>query len=50
MLEPLIGYAMKGTNDDGIRIPDFTKFEGRLAESGSMIRRAPPGRCICGMA
>lgn len=33
MLEPLIGYAMKGTNDDGVRIPDFTKFEGRLAES-----------------
>ena len=33
MMEPLIGYAMKGMNDDGIRIPDFTKFEGRLAES-----------------
>jgi peptide/nickel transport system substrate-binding protein len=33
LLEPLIGYATKGTNDDGIRIPDFTKFEGRLAES-----------------
>ncbi|MDR3536931.1 MAG: ABC transporter substrate-binding protein, partial [Acetobacteraceae bacterium] len=33
LLEPLIGYAMKGPNDDGIRIPDFTKFEGRLAES-----------------
>ncbi|HEY0184401.1 MAG TPA: ABC transporter substrate-binding protein [Rhodopila sp.] len=33
MLEPLIGYAMKGTNDEGIRIPDFTKYEGRLVES-----------------
>jgi peptide/nickel transport system substrate-binding protein len=33
MLEPLIGYAFKGTNDDGIRIPDFTKYEGRLVES-----------------
>src|ERR1700679_1309583 len=32
-LEPLIGYAMKGVNDDGIRIPDFPRFEGRLAES-----------------
>ncbi len=33
MLEPLIGYAPKGTNDDGIRIPDFAKFERWLAES-----------------
>ena len=33
LMEPLFGYAMKGPNEDGIRIPDFTKFEGRLAES-----------------
>ncbi len=33
MLEPLIGYAAGPTNDDGLHIPDFTKFEGRLAES-----------------
>ena len=33
MMDPLFGYAMKGPNEDGIRIPDFTKFEGRLAES-----------------
>ena len=33
MLEPLIGYAIKGTNDEGIRIPDFAKYEGRLVET-----------------
>lgn len=33
ILEPLIGYAPQSVNEDGIHIPDFTKFEGRLAES-----------------
>ncbi len=33
LMEPLVGYGIKGVNDDGIRIPDFTKIEGRLAES-----------------
>jgi peptide/nickel transport system substrate-binding protein len=33
LLEPLVGYAPGRTNEDGLHIPDFTKFEGRLAES-----------------
>jgi peptide/nickel transport system substrate-binding protein len=33
--ESWLGYAIKGTNEDGIKIPDFTKFEGRLVESWS---------------
>jgi peptide/nickel transport system substrate-binding protein len=33
MMEPLIDYNIKETNEDGIQIPDFTKFAGRLAES-----------------
>jgi peptide/nickel transport system substrate-binding protein len=33
LLEPLIGFPIKETNADGIKIPDFTKYEGRLAES-----------------
>lgn len=33
LMEPLAGYPIKETNPDGIRIPDFTKIEGRLAES-----------------
>jgi peptide/nickel transport system substrate-binding protein len=33
MMDPLVFYAIKGLNEDGIAIPDFTKFEGRLAES-----------------
>ncbi len=33
ILEPLVGYAPKTVNEDGIHIPDFTKYEGRLAES-----------------
>ncbi len=32
LLEPLIGYAY-GEPVDGVALPDFTKFEGRLAES-----------------
>ena len=32
VLEPLIGYAY-GEAADGVALPDFTKFEGRLAES-----------------
>jgi peptide/nickel transport system substrate-binding protein len=31
--DPLVFFANKGPNEDGIMIPDFTKFEGRLAES-----------------
>jgi peptide/nickel transport system substrate-binding protein len=33
MLEPLVGYPIKTTNEDGIRIPDFTTFAPRLADS-----------------
>lgn len=33
ILEPLVGYAPKTVNEDGIHIPDFTKYEGRLAQS-----------------
>lgn len=35
LMEPLIGYAAGGTSDDGVGLPDFSKFEGRLAESWS---------------
>jgi peptide/nickel transport system substrate-binding protein len=33
LLEPLVGYAAASTNDTGVSVPDFNKFEGRLAES-----------------
>ncbi len=33
LLEPLVGYPIKTTNEDGIKIPDFTTFAPRLAES-----------------
>lgn len=33
LMEPLIYYQSAGTNDEGIGIFDFNKFEGRLAES-----------------
>ena len=33
LLEPLVGYASGGENEDGIVVPDFDTFEGRLAES-----------------
>jgi len=33
LLDPLWDYAIKGTNEDGLRIPDFSKFEGRLVQS-----------------
>ncbi len=33
MLEPLIDYAPKGTNDSGYVLPDFSKPRGRLLES-----------------
>ncbi|MDX2238925.1 MAG: ABC transporter substrate-binding protein [Hyphomonadaceae bacterium] len=32
LMEPLIDYAPGAVNDSGVRIPDFTRFEGRLAE------------------
>lgn len=32
LLEPLVGYA-DGATTDGVTVPDFSKFEGRLAES-----------------
>ena len=35
LLEPLVYYPFKETNDEGVRILDFQKFEGRLAESWS---------------
>ncbi|MBM3502480.1 MAG: ABC transporter substrate-binding protein [Alphaproteobacteria bacterium] len=35
LLEPLVYYSVKGTNDEGVRIHDFDKFEGRLAQSWS---------------
>ena len=34
LLEPLVGYA-DGETVDGVTVPDFTAFEGRLAESWS---------------
>ena len=33
LMEPLISYAAGATNDTGVTVPDFSKFEGRLAES-----------------
>lgn len=33
LLEPLIGYADGQPSDSGVMMPDFKKFEGRLAES-----------------
>ncbi len=33
LMEPLITYAAGQTNDTGVTLPDFSKFEGRLAES-----------------
>jgi peptide/nickel transport system substrate-binding protein len=35
VMEPLVYYATKEVNAEGVSIPDFTKFEGRLAESWS---------------
>jgi len=35
LLEPLIAYADGETTDDGVTMPDFGTFEGRLAESWS---------------
>ena len=33
LLEPLVGYGAASVNDAGVTLPDFNKFEGRLAES-----------------
>ncbi len=33
LMEPLVSYAAGAPNADGVVMPDFTKFEGRLAES-----------------
>lgn len=33
LMEPLVYYQSAGENDEGIKIFDFNKFEGRLAES-----------------
>lgn len=33
VMEPLVGYARGPANADGVRVPDFGRFEGRLAES-----------------
>ena len=33
IMEPLVAYPIASRNEDGIGIPDFTRFEGRLAES-----------------
>ena len=33
VMEPLVYYATKEVNSEGVSIPDFGKFEGRLAES-----------------
>ncbi len=33
LLEPLVGYAAASTNDTGVTLPDFSTFEGRLAET-----------------
>ncbi|MCX7324981.1 MAG: ABC transporter substrate-binding protein [Hyphomicrobiales bacterium] len=32
LMEPLIYYPYAGSNDDGVRMLDFSKFEGRLVE------------------
>ncbi len=33
LMEPLFGYAAAGPNEDGVIVPDFQTFEGRLVES-----------------
>lgn len=33
LLEPLVYYAKASTNEEGVQLFDFNKFEGRLAES-----------------
>jgi peptide/nickel transport system substrate-binding protein len=33
LMDPLVTYAAGPTNDSGVVLPDFSKFEGRLAES-----------------
>jgi len=33
LMEPLVSYAAGAANDTGVTLPDFGKFEGRLAES-----------------
>ena len=33
LMDPLVTYAAGKTNESGVVLPDFTKFEGRLAES-----------------
>lgn len=33
IMEPLVGYAPGHRNADGVALPDFDRFEGRLAES-----------------
>lgn len=33
LLEPLVSYAAGAANESGVVMPDFSKFEGRLAES-----------------
>jgi peptide/nickel transport system substrate-binding protein len=33
LMEGLVTYAPAGENDEGVRLLDFTKYEGRLAES-----------------
>ncbi len=35
LMEPLVYYQLAGTNDEGVGIFDFNKFEGRLATSWS---------------
>jgi peptide/nickel transport system substrate-binding protein len=35
LLEPLVGYAEGPVAESGVRMPDFSNFEGRLAESWS---------------
>jgi peptide/nickel transport system substrate-binding protein len=35
LLEPLIDYVPKGSNADGVTVPDFSKPRGRLLESWS---------------
>jgi peptide/nickel transport system substrate-binding protein len=32
LMEPLVGYARAAPNEDGVGLPDVTRFEGRLAE------------------
>ena len=33
LMKPLISHAAGATNDTGVTVPDFSQFEGRLAES-----------------